>query len=750
MQGRWVMTTPRKPKTLAPLDNEDALQAAAKRRLSTISATGRAGRTQAQIMQELSRRSLTSSPPSPPSSHSPHPPILAGAKTPLPPIASKELSNDDISLSGIMPKQVTQPSLIRASVYMGKARPSLSELNLHEIGVQVKPTSVQRRGSSLLQPIGADDRARAVAQGLPPLVALATQISTSIMKNIVAYRGSGPIPPGLYHAIFLGTARPKPVSEKAKSSTFGPMEGYAVQDPRNGRYEKGEDGKYALRPDQPPNLEGRQMDMSLRDLFNDMGTKYKLLGSENGVLRFCQINHPYEEIKNVEFRIDLKERVDVDPEILKNYRLISSHFDNLGKSPEGTPFEKIFEGMNLDARCPVSVKHPKVTPEDPEPMFEPIIVLGDIVRDCDMDTITDPPDDAMTMMFGAEKYAGELHEKFLRPFDMSPHFNKDEAHDVAEQVRADAAIDKMIKSMLEINERRWEQYNSVKNAAVERARENLGGLFNEKSWTKNWELENIHLKPFVLENLNTKHPENFGVLSAMVVTVGKGTPMQLYQALEINVIEKKIFASQHAGTKHAVTIADLDSYDAAKRNAALRTLHKQKIPYDKDTIARAFIQHPSECHNEHYTCPRGPLVMVSGRSIFLGDDAKLSDFVAANKQYQPINPMWIRENSLGNKNAAVWVKHFLANYDQDYKNNLDVAAVKHEVDQFLRRPENNSFVGELQKEFKRFSGKAGVVSAESYLKTFHNKLYNEASSNQADMRSSEERTPRSPSMGSHQ
>jgi hypothetical protein len=518
--------------------------------------------------------------------------------------------------------------------------------------------------------VGEILRAKAVSEGLPPLVALATQISTSVMGNIVAYRGSGPIPPGMYHHVLTGQARPKPVTEKAKSSTIGPQAGYAPLDQRNGRYEKTQDG-YALRieKDPPnPNLSSRVLETSIRNIFNDLGVKYELVNGknpdENGLLRFYQSNHEYDKIKDIIYSINLNTAKAIDPDILKNYKLVSNHFENAGKEPlPGSPFH----GLNLDALCDTYVQHPG----ESEPV--PIKVLGDIVRDCDLDSITNPPHEAMVNMLGNEPREGYFKERFFTLIDMSAHHHAgDPEYNDMEDCRAELAVADMLKKMLEINSLRWNNYNYQKSTA----RLAAGSDFDEAKW----ELQNVEKKPFVHENIN------LDIMSAMVVTVGKGSPMQVYQGLEINVIEQKILASQTVALATKINLTDLDSPNVMTRNAALNALHQQDIPYNRETIAKSFIQHPAEMCNEHYTCPRGQVVAVSHDKINIGDDAMLANMVREKHQFQPINPKWIEESSLGSRNSKIWVEHYLS-MDNNERKSVD-AEVKAQVISFLTKPVN--------------------------------------------------------------
>lgn len=497
-------------------------------------------------------------------------------------------------------------------------------------------------------------RAEAVSDGLPPKVALAAQISTRKFKNVFAFRGSGRIPFGLYHIMFTGEGRPKPVTEKAKSSNIGPQAGRAVQDPRNGRYDL-VGAEYKLRDDPPPKgLEAVSLEISLRNIYNDIGSKYELVGDENpdshGVLRFRQIDHPSDQVKSIVYSVNVNQAKPIPKEISDNYHLVSDHLNQVTPEIEkGSPFV----GLNLDSLCVVYAQH------HPDEKEQEIKVLGGIVRDCDIDFITDPSSESLQTLFGNRDF-----KPYLEPVDMSAHGSED-------KLRAQEAVLTMVERLLDLNQFRWEQYDAL----INQAKQEQGADFNESAYADE--------KPFVDRDVNHK------LMSAMVVTVGKGSPMQLYQALEINVIQQKILASSTAEEKEKrVNIKDLDSTDPEIRNAALLKLHEQEIIYSEQTIARAFIQHPGECHNEHYTSPRGTSVAVSGDKIILGNDADMSNFIRG--QYIPINPKWIAENSPGNKNAAVWVRYFLEYSETLYH---DKADVKKEVDKFLEK--NTGFIKDM-------------------------------------------------------
>jgi hypothetical protein len=542
---------------------------------------------------------------------------------------------------------------------------------------------------------GEEIRAAACAEGLPPMVASATQISTRLAGNIVAFRGSGAIPPGLYHSIFTGEGRPKPVTEKAKSSNIGPQAGRAAEDPRNGRYDKNETGEYLLRPDKPPKgLDAQPLELSLRNIISDLGTKYQLTPNDNnpdkaGILRFCE-NHPSPDVKAIVYSVNINEAKKIPQEIRDNYKLVSNHLE---EKPNGMINDERFKDLPLDSLCFVSAQHPS----DNAPKV--IKVLGGIVRDCDIDFITDPPAAKMESLLGTKHF-----KKFLEPLDMSPHLHSHDGHtdkvaDKAEKIRASTARDNMVYMLLEINNLKWEKYNNLKDAAMKTA----GANFNQEAW----ELENAHLKPFVPEN------SNLGLMSAMVVTVGKGTPMQLYQALEINIIQQKILSSCTSPDGTRVNMENIDNSDKNISNNELLKLHKQPISYSKETIARSFIQHPSECHNEHYTSPRGTSVLVKGDTIKMEKDPALAQIVQNSGQYIPINKQWINP-SAGSGNAKVWVEHFLRN-EELYRGKKDDAAA---VSGYLKNDKNIDFIVKLQNEFTTHPNAHGTKSAENYLNKF--------------------------------
>jgi hypothetical protein len=541
---------------------------------------------------------------------------------------------------------------------------------------------------------GEEIRAKACAEGLPPMVAMATQISTRLMGNIVAYRGSGPIPPGLYHSIFTGEARPKPVTEKAKSSNIGPQNGRIVavdepDDARNGRYQKNKEGEYELRHDTPPKgLVAQPLEISLRNIVNDLEIKYKLTEGQNpddkGILRFTEIHDsPY--VSQIIYSVNVNEVKPISQDILDSYKLVSNQIEENKKSEENkkksTHDERIkhlLEHYPLDSLCPVYAQHPG------QKEAKAIRVLGGIVRDCDIDFITDPPD--MKRLLGTENV-----KKFLEPIDMSPHLPHDEKtmdHDriKLEKLLASKAVDNMVYMLLEINNLRWKKYNDLKDAAIKEAKA-AGRDFN----LSEWKLANAHLKPFVPKQ------SNLLMMSAIVVTVGKGTPMQLYQALEINLIQQRILVSSRTHAEETkVNMENLDHPDRNISNRELLKLHRQVISHNKELIARSFIQHPSECHNEHYTSPRGFSVLVAGNIIKTEQDPNIAKFVRDNKQYIPINKQWINP-STGSENAEVWVEHFLRN-EEMYRGKMDVIDA---VKRFLENDKNIQFIVELQDTFSK-------------------------------------------------
>lgn len=530
-------------------------------------------------------------------------------------------------------------------------------------------------------------RAKAVSDGLPPMVAIATQISTQYVGNTVAYRGSGPIPPGLYHTIFTGEARPKAVTEKAKSSTIGPQAGRAVLDKRNGRYDLDpKTGQYQLRDQMPPKgLSESSLEISLRNIYNDLGTKYALITGvdnpdSNGVLRFRQIDHPSAEVQNIIYSVNINHAKPIPKEISGNYHLVSNHLNEV-KPPPTEESKSPFLGVELDSLCVVSAQHH--SNEDPQE----IKILGGIVRDCDIDFMTNPTPEALGKMFGPRDYA-----PFLEPIDMSPHLHGDNS-DEKEIARANQAKITMVDLLLEINASRWEQYEAKRNQIDPVDREA-------------WELEHAHEKPFIEKDVNDK------IMAAMVVTVGKGTPMQLYQALEINVIQQKILASsQNTDEEKRINPKNLDNPNI--KNAELVKLHNQPISYSVETIAQAFIQHPSECHNEFYTSPRATSVAVSGDHIEMGNDSDMAKYLKERGEYVPINPKWIADNSPGNQNAKIWVQYFLEHSSTHYSDKPDV---QKEVDKFLKN--NDSFIDEMLEHAAQNPDSPRSLELEQYLTQF--------------------------------
>lgn len=520
---------------------------------------------------------------------------------------------------------------------------------------------------------GTELRAVATLEGLPPIVAMATQISTRQTENMVAFRGSGPIPPGLYHTVLTGEARPKPVTDKSKCSNIGPQAGQFTSDVRLRRYDLDtKTGKYKLRNEElPKGLDSRPLQLTLRDILNDTkpaGTKYQQVGdTKDGIFRFRQIDHPSEDVKKIEYSIKLGTGQPLSRAILANYNLVTNQFSSQGKELPDMKGE-------LDCLYTVSAQHPGENPKE-------IQVLGGTVRDCDLDFMSEPTDEVMRRMLGVNK---SDYEDFLQPLDMDAHHKETEEEQRAENMRALTEVIKMLGMLLEINQLKWKQYNELKKQGIKQ--------------DPDWEMKNIDKKPFIQEGAT------LGMMSAMVVTAGKGTPMQLYQALEINVIQQKLLeASTTDSLAKRVNMEDLDSIDPTVRNKALMKLHEVNIKYNKEIIARSFIQHPSECYNQHYTCPRGPSVLVQGDSIAIGIDRDMSRLIQHKNAYVPINPQWINKSD-GSANAEIWVAHFLRNVDMYNKDQAVVDA----VDKFLKDENNVEFTVKLRKELTTQSEQNGT------------------------------------------
>lgn len=551
-------------------------------------------------------------------------------------------------------------------------------------------SETMRKGSeAATRAISATLRGRAAEHGLPPILAVATSISTAVYGNMVAYRGSEPITAGQYYQIITGEGRPKAVTRKEKSSNLEVTNGYLVENPVFGRYDKQPDGKYALRPDKPPEgLERNQLEIPLRKIYNGLGDKFELVGAKNpddqGNLRFRQINHESEDVRALVYCVNVKDVKPVSPEIIAHNKLVSNEYKNLnikGEPDANSPFY----GLSLDAMCKVSGQQPVGNGySDPQP----IVVLGGIVRDCDIDWMTVPPRNKLYELLRTEET-----QKYLEPLDMSAH-GKDDVQ------RANDATVEMVTRIMEIHDQRWETYNHYKQWA---------GHQPGSDAEKKWERDHAEMKPFVAEDATQE------MITAMVVTVGKGTPLQLYQALEINIVEQKILASSTKldGTK--VNVADLSSENQNIRNAALMQVHEQKIEYSKDTISRSFLQHPGENYNEHYTSKRSPSVAVSGSQIVTAEDKAMSQIILNKDQYVAINPKWIAENSPGNDNAAVWVSHFMAKSDTHYKNE---PVVKEMVDKFLANPRNLEYIEKKLEDFDVYPKATGASAAKDYLTRF--------------------------------
>jgi len=516
--------------------------------------------------------------------------------------------------------------------------------------------------------------AAAAKEGLPPIVTLATQLSTRLWGNIVAFRGSGPIPQDLYYDVLTGKAKPKPVTLKIKTSNIGPQAGRIVKDVRNGGY-KLKNAEYELRTKVPSlKFKSSSLKISLRGIYHDiLSRKYALLTSDDQyLLKFNQINFDSDVVKGITYSINLKTAEPIPKKVLLNYNLVSSlPYDLTQNNFE----DQVFNRFNLDALYIVSVKHM----DNKE--SSPIKVLDGYVRDSDIDFITDPSSAKLISLLDTKYF-----EKFLTPLDMSPK-NKYLRH------RANNAAVELIASLVEINNLRWGVYNIKKDKAKLKNYDS----FNEDQW----ELENIEIKPIVPENAT------LGLMSNMVVTVGKGTPTQSYQALEINIYQQKILA-YFKNPKERFKLIDFENNE----KYTLLKLHQQIIKYNKLTRSKCFIQHPAECHNEHYTSSRSPSIIIQGDTVIVSkDDATSAKIVRNTQGYIPINPKWVSE-SPGNQYAEIWVEHYLRNTNMYIKENN----IRTNCSMYLKQ--NIGFLRILQNKIKESPDDKGAKSIRKHLNYF--------------------------------
>jgi hypothetical protein len=605
-----------------------------------------------------------------------------------------ELEKIDLEIDAIQAKDAQSPKK--------PLSPMMPSRNFLDIKATTQKAVVSlSKNSRLLAKLPSQARAEVVAEGLPPIVGFAIGLSTSLMGNVVSLRGSGPIPAGLYYMIFTGLARPKPITAKEKSSTIGLQAGCAPKDKRNGRYDiNPETGMYELREKPKPGEQPTPFDpnnesvlqVSLRNIFLEtkpVGTKYELLTGTNpdavGNLRFRQVDHDSEDVKAIIYSVNVNQALPLSNEIKENYRLIANHLQDLGKEPsKDSPFAK----YNLDALCPAYAQHP-----GPGEVPQPIVIYGGIVRDCDVDMMTDPDPEAIEKMFGVK---ADLYPRFTENLEMSTHHHEGDSREtrIAEEKRANAQGAEMLTRILDLNSKSWDVYETMENTA----RGNPAITDFQK-----WQIDHAHLKPFIEKVPDSK------TLATMVVTLGNGNAFQLWQGLQINYIEQRTLAAcLSKDPSEKIIYTDLD--DSAKRNVALHKLHNLKSFQYKQ--ATAFIQHPNESNNEFYTSPRGIGVIVSGKQIFIGKDQDASDLILKKNQYVPINKMWIADSSLGNTNAAVWVKHFLAqsqsHYNAESKSNPNqkhATIIHNQVANYLKDPRNLDMLKELIIESKAHPGK---------------------------------------------
>jgi hypothetical protein len=487
--------------------------------------------------------------------------------------------------------------------------------------------------------------------GVPPVVLLATQISTARWGNTVAYRSSGPIPRGLYILILAGLAAPKPFTQKVKSSNWGVMEGYAVVDDKLGRSQLNSAGNFEIRKhgendlprdaDKNVTLNKFALKMSLRDILAEATKdppKYEIPKDnnpdENGILHFRQVNHSNPDVGNVTFSINLN---DVNQEISpkNNLDLIASIHDIAQMQPEDWRETLGQFADKLDYSFPCYAQFAG----ESEPV--PIEVYGEeyvTVRDTDLDFITQAT--RVAEHFGIEP--SEINPRIFETFDMASHDEDDEERAL------DATMD-MVKLMLHINKMEWSHYEKI--LKEEQVKAHAQGVeFDETSIADK--------KPLV------DKMKDFDMVTKFAIAVGMGTPMELYQAMEINIINQKILAlkAQQPDLK-------LDDFtNPIKRKEALAALNQVPLVEDDNMQARYFIQHPSECHNLHYTSDRGGSVIIHGSGIGLAkNDAEVIKFLNANAhdEHMILNPEWMGDKPGANVNAKEWVKYYISHFDED-------------------------------------------------------------------------------------
>jgi hypothetical protein len=515
--------------------------------------------------------------------------------------------------------------------------------------------------------------------GVPPVVLLATQMSTTRWGNTIGYRSSGPTPEGLYRKMLEGKAAPKDFFMKVKSSNWGVMEGYAVVDDKLGRSQPTANGGFEIRPHGPNDLpkkdnvvtlEKHPLTMSLRDIMADafkQPPKYEFPKEnnpdKNGILRFHQVGHANSTVNQVMFSINLNDPK-AEKTITENVQLIASQFKPQMLSSVNSSNLAIKQtlenlGEKLDYSYPCYAQAPSVKEPVPVEVYGRKLIT---VRDVDEDFKTEPTLLSQNLMAEKDGFA-----KYFEPIDMY-HGTEEEKFDASK---------KMITLMFKLNISEWKKYDEVKNAKIA----GKGDAFNEK--------DIAHLMPLV------PRFKNMEALGKFVITVGLGTPMGLYQAMEVNITVQKMLDSAKKNPQ-----MDMDSFlMPATKNAALLAHNKEPLQIDSDMQARFYIQHPAESFNHHFTSDRGATVLVHKSTIAIAaDDERVIKFLNSNAkgEHFPINPEWLGNKSGANVNAAHWALHYAANYDPKRDTNPEI---HHAVTNYFEK--NPGFV---EREVKTFLG----------------------------------------------
>jgi hypothetical protein len=505
--------------------------------------------------------------------------------------------------------------------------------------------------------------------GVPPLVLLSTQISTTSWGNTAAYRSSGSIPTGLYRLILQGLAAPKPFTQKVKSSNWGVQEGFAVVDDKLARSQVGNDSegnmRYEIRKhdehdlprDEKGNVLLKTFDLktTLSDIFadaNKVPPKYAFLEFNNpdaeGILRFRQIDHGNPHVTETVFSINLN---DLEAE------LHSKDGMDLVESQHQGPHSKNnewLENLKLVAEK-MQYSFPTYAQYPGELEATKIKVYGDqltTVRDCDLDYVTRPPDDVIIAKLG------RIDDSFFEVLNMT------QPDDEAAALKA---TQRMIEVMYGINDLEWQVYNELKDRKMAEAAR-AGIEFNEVSIADKM--------PIVPEFMNTK------MLSAFVVAVGMGTPLELYQAMEINICNTNLLSLKKSDPN-----INLDDFNnPVTRNAMLLRLNTQPLPTSVHMRDHFFIQHPAECHNLKYTSDRAGSVIVHGNGIGLAkNDTEAIKYLNKNApgEYVPLNKEWLGEKAGANKYAEDWTVFYISHYDAAKNADPDLnAAVNKYIERF--------------------------------------------------------------------